>query len=147
MRGQIGSVDAVISLSVLTAMMVLWAHLLQDMSPVPQIYVYRATQLYAEHVADELLFNINAPWLCRTPNGIPVPACIRSGASISPTDLGLDDMNVSCRLQCTAGGFSHPCTASPPSGGPPVYVLDIRLCVGDWNNCTWADCNLEVWHR
>ncbi len=149
MRGQIGSVDAVISLSVLTAMLVIWAHMFQDASPLFQIYTYRETAAYADHVANKLLFDISAPWICRTPNGIPIPACVKSGSSISASDLDLNDLNVACNLSCVpAVSFTHPCTSTPPSTPQtPVFVRRIRLCSGDWNSCVWSDCNLEVWHR
>lgn len=152
MKGQIGSIDAAISLSVLTAMVIMWAHMYQDASPIFQIYTYRQTALYAEHMANKLLYDISAPWICTTgPNGYPIPACVQSGSSIdAKTDLDKDDLNVNCNLSCTAPGLPvSNCSDTYPSTDPrpPRYVLNFRACVGDWNSCTWVDCNLEVWHR
>lgn len=150
MRGQIGSVDAVISLSLLTAMLVIWAHMFQDASPIFQIYTYRQTHVYAEHMLSKLLYDISAPWICQTPNNIPVPGCIRSTVSINAdTDLDKSDLNVMCKISCSS--ISLPisnCSDTYPSdmNVPPKVVIPFRACVGDWNACTWDSCTLEVWH-
>jgi len=150
MRGQLGSVDAVISLSVLAAMLAMWAHLFQDVSPVLQMYTYKSTSIYADHVASKLLYDISAPWICRTPNNIPIPGCVLKNATISAADLDLNDLNVLCSLTCTPPvNFTHPCndTYTPAANAPPVFTVNIRMCDGDWNACTLHDCVLEVWHK
>jgi len=148
LRGQIVSIDAVISLSLLAAMLVVWGYMYQDASPLFQIYTYRETYLAADHISNVLLFAPTA-WRCQTPQNIDVPGCIQKGASISSSDLGLDDLNVSCLLSCSPGpDFSTPCMGTPTSPpAVPVLVRNIRICDGNWDSCTVLDCSLEVWHR
>ena len=148
MRGQIVSIDAVMSLSLLAAMLVVWGYMYQDASPIFQIYTYRNTYLDADHIANVLLF-AQGPWRCETPQGIYVPGCIKKTGSISAADLGLSELNMHCSLSCTPSQhFSMPCAASHPiSAKVPVIVRRIRICEGNWQSCTILDCNLGVWHR
>ena len=150
MRGQIGSIDAVISLSVLAAMVALWTQMYLDASPVFQIYTYRETLSYGYHMVDKLLFDTAAPWICKTPDGIAIPACIQKGSTVTAAQLDADDLNVYCHLSCTSPGIPlSGCSATYTSGpgAPPRVVIPFRACVGQWNNCTVVECNLEVWHR
>ncbi len=150
MRGQIGSIDAVISLSILAAMIALWTQMYLDASPLFQIYTYRETLAYAHHMVDKLLFDTSAPWICRTPDGIAIPACIDSTASITAAQLDALELNVYCNLSCTSPGLPVTgCsdTYTSGSGSPPAVVIPFRACEGNWESCRIVDCNLEVWHR
>ena len=148
MKGQIVSIDAVMSLSLLAAMLAVWGYMYQDASPLFQIYTYRGTYLAANHIANVLLF-AQGPWRCETPQGVYVPGCLKKAGSISASDFGLPELNMNCSLSCTpAQHFSTPCSSSLPSSARvPVVVRRIQLCEGNWQSCTVLDCNLGVWHR
>ncbi len=146
MKGQIVSIDAVMSLSLLAAMLAVWGYMYQDAAPIFQVYAYRETYLAADHIANVLLFAPTS-WRCKTPQGVDVPGCIQKNSSVQSSDLGLDELNVACRLSCSPGpDFTTPCNGTPPAG-PPLLVKTTRICDGNWDSCKILDCKLEVWHK
>jgi len=146
LKGQIVSIDAVISLSLLAAMLVVWAQMYQDASPIFQIYTYRQTYLASDHIINQFLFSPSVPWRCTTPEGVPVPGCVKGGSAISTSTLGADDLNMNVYIRCTS--FGTLVGSAPPSRPTaPLIARTVRACVGNWNACNVVDCNVEVWHR
>jgi hypothetical protein len=143
MRGQTVSVDAVISLSLLAAILAVWNYMYQDYSPVYQAYTYRETYVAANHIVNELLFDQSLSNRCKTPQGVPVLGCVTSLPSAS--DLGADKLDMNVYIHCSSGAS----VGSPPGSSAlsPRVVRSVQLCIGSWNACTWTDCNVEVWHK
>ncbi len=148
MRGQIVSLDAVISLSLLAGMLAVWAYMYQDSSPMFQMYTYRATYLASDHVVNQFLFSPNVPWRCKTPQGVPVSGCVQSLAAVTASGLGVTDLNMNFYIHCVSSGLTTSRGTPPPSSpAVPLVVRSVRACIGDWNSCAVYDCNVEVWHR
>jgi len=147
LKGQIFSLDAVVSLGILAAVVAVWLYMYQDFSPVIQAYTYRATYLAAEHAINRLLYDPDVAWRCETPTAVLIPSCVRQGVTITRGDLDLDDFNMNYNISCNPPLPMFDETAPVPAAPEtPVLVRSFTVCVGDWNDCTIHDCNMEVWH-